>query len=84
MRAMRVLVEFHGVHRAITRVNELEVSIDSDSRVSDLLARVEDAFPGLHLGGGDIMISINDRVSSLDRSLRPRDRVSFLPHIGGG
>jgi len=84
LRSMRVSVEFHGVHRAITRVNKTRVSLSSNARVRDLLQHIQQTYPGLHLCQNDIMISINNRVSGLNHTLNPEDRISFLPHIGGG
>lgn len=81
---MKVLVQFHGVHRAITRVNEVRFALASNARVSDLFKRIERTYPDLQLSQDDIMVSINDRVSTMNHSLNPEDKISFLPHIGGG
>lgn len=81
---MKVLVQFHGVHRAITRVNEIRFALPSNARVSDLIKRIERTYPDLQLSQDDIMVSINDQVSTMNHSLNPEDKISFLPHIGGG
>lgn len=81
---MRVSVQFHGVHRAITRVNEVRFALASNARVSDLFKRIERTYPDLQLSQDDIMVSINDQVSTMNHSLNPEDKISFLPHIGGG
>ena len=81
---MVVSVQFHGVHRAITRVNEVRFALASNARVSDLVKRIERTYPDLQLSRDDIMVSINDQVSTMNHSLNPEDKISFLPHIGGG
>ena len=81
---MKVSVQFHGVHRAITRVNEIRFALASNARVSDLFSHIQSTYPDLQLSKDDIIVSINDQVSSINHSLNPEDKISFLPHIGGG
>ena len=81
---MKVSVQFHGVHRAIARVNEIRLSLSSNARVSDLFKHIQCTYPDLQLSQDDIMVSINDQVSTMNPSLNPEDKISFLPHIGGG
>ena len=81
---MKVSVQFHGVHRAITRVNEIRFALASNARVSDLFRHIQRTYPDLQLSQDDIMVSINDQVSTMNHSLNPEDKISFLPHIGGG
>ena len=81
---MKVSVQFHGVHRAITQVNEIRLALASNARVSDLFTYIERTYPDLQLSQDDIMVSINDQVSTINHSLNPEDKISFLPHIGGG
>ena len=81
---MVVSVQFCGFQRAITRTEELEVSLLDNSRVDDLFLHVKRCYPDLPLSRRDVTVSVNDKVSALDRLLKPADRISFLPHIGGG
>ena len=81
---MVVSVQFHGVHRAITRINETEVFLSSAARVSDLVKHVKCAYPDLHISQDDFVVSINDQISTVDHPLHSDDKVAFLPHIGGG
>jgi len=81
---MVVSVQFHGVHRAITRVNEIRLSLSSNARISDLFKRIERSYPDLQLSQEDITVSINDQVSTVNQPLNPEDKITFLPHIGGG
>ncbi len=81
---MVVSVQFHGVHRAITRVNEVRFALASNARVSDLFKRIQRIYPNLQLSQDDIMVSINDQLSTMNQPLNSEDKISFLPHIGGG
>jgi molybdopterin converting factor small subunit len=81
---MVVSVQFHGVHRAVTRINEVEIFLRSDARVSDLVRHIKRTYPDLHLSQDDVAVSINDRVSTVNHPLHSDDTVAFLPHIGGG
>ena len=81
---MVVSVQFHGVHRAITRINEIRLSLAPNARVSDLFKHIQRTYPDLQLSQDDIMVSINDQVSTMNHSLNSEDKISFLPHIGGG
>ncbi|MBC8176034.1 MAG: MoaD/ThiS family protein [Desulfobacteraceae bacterium] len=81
---MRVSVQFHGVHRAITRVNEIRLALASNARVSDLFKHIQCTYPDLQLSQDDIMVSINDQLSTMNHPLNSEDKISFLPHIGGG
>ena len=81
---MFVSVQFHGVHRAITRNNEVAFSVSAGARVSDLVVHIQRTYPNLHLSQDDFVVSINDQISSVDHPLHSDDTVAFLPHIGGG
>ena len=81
---MVISVNFHGVQRAVTRTGEMEISLSDGNRVDNVLAAVRERFPKLPLQGEDLLITVNDKVSTLDQLLKERDKVSLLPHIGGG
>ena len=81
---MVVSVQFYGVQRAMTRVNEIQLSLSGGAQVSDLFKQIKRSYPDLLLSKDDIMVSINDQMSTMDHTLSPCDRVTFLPHIGGG
>jgi molybdopterin converting factor small subunit len=53
-------------------------------RVTDVLKTVQERYPDLALSGESFLITVNDRVARMDQILNAKDRISFLPHIGGG
>ncbi|MBC8418509.1 MAG: MoaD/ThiS family protein [Desulfobacteraceae bacterium] len=81
---MVVSAQFCGVQRAIIRVNEIQFSLSGGSRVSDLFKQIKRSYPDLPLSKDDITVSINDQMSNMNHTLSPNDKVTFLPHIGGG
>jgi len=81
---MSVAVQFYGVQKALTKTHELRVPIQKGRKVRDVLNYLSECYPDLVIREDDVVITVNNRISSMDRTLKPDDRVSFLPHIGGG
>jgi molybdopterin converting factor small subunit len=81
---MTVAINFHGFQRAVTKKNHVNMNISDKTRVHDALEYVNKLFPELPLNGEMVLITINEKLASLDSALRPDDSISFLPHIGGG
>jgi molybdopterin converting factor small subunit len=79
-----ISVNFHGRQRMVTRTGKLEISLSTGTRVDQVLKTVQERFPKLSLQGEDLLITVNDKVSDMDQTLKERDNVSLLPHIGGG
>ena len=50
----------------------------------DVLEAIQERFPKLPLQREELLITINDKVSTKDQLLKESDKVSLLPHIGGG
>ena len=84
MKAMVVSVQFHGAQRAATQSKEIQVPLSRDRRVSDVLLYIKNCYPGLELNGNDFLVTVNNRVSTMNHLLNPDDKITFLPHIGGG
>ncbi len=81
---MVVSIEFFGTQRAITQTPRMDMPITENTRVNDVLECVRHQYPTLHLDEEMILITVNQEIASLDRSLRDNDTVSFLPFISGG
>ncbi len=81
---MVVSVDFCGRQRTLTRKGRIDVPLVQKTRVRDVLAHVKNLFPELALSTKSILATVNHEVTDLDRVLRANDKVSFLPHIGGG
>lgn len=81
---MVISVNFHGVQRMVTQTHEMQMSLSDGTRVDHVLEAVQERFPKLPLQREALLITVNDKVSTADQMLKERDKVSLLPHIGGG
>lgn len=81
---MVISVNFHGIQRMVTETDEMQISFLKGTRVDHVLEAVRERFPKLPLQKEDLLITVNDQISTVDHILKERDKVSLLPHIGGG
>lgn len=81
---MVISINFHGQQRLVTRRGEMQISLSKGTRVDHVLEAVQERFPKLPLQKEDLIITVNDQVSTADHMLKESDKVSLLPHIGGG
>ncbi|MBW2708300.1 MAG: MoaD/ThiS family protein [Deltaproteobacteria bacterium] len=81
---MVISVNFHGFQRMVTQTREVQIALANGTRVDHVLDAVQERFPKLPLQREDLIITVNDKVSTMDQLLKERDTVSLLPHIGGG
>jgi len=81
---MVISIKFHGMQRAVTNTDSIDMTITKKTTVNDALEYVRQLYPGLHLEEGTIIVAVNLEIASLDRVLRDNDTVSFLPNIAGG
>ena len=81
---MFISVQFHGIQRAVTQTNGIRVPILRDGLVRDVFSYVRDAYPDLSLNEKEVLVSVNNKVKTMDHTLNPDDKITFLPHIGGG
>jgi len=81
---MVVSVSFFGLQRQLARTDKIQVSLMDKKNVGDVLRFVLESYPDLPLNEENVLVTVNDRVVPLDRNLRADDKISFIPHIGGG
>jgi molybdopterin converting factor small subunit len=81
---MTVSVSFMGLQRTLADTDTIQVTLEEGKRVSDVLDYVRCAYPELPFPDGALLIVVNDRVAPLKKTLRSKDRVTFLPALGGG
>jgi molybdopterin converting factor small subunit len=81
---MVVSIKFHGMQRVVTNTDSIDMPITGKTRVNDALEYVRQQYPGLHLEEEMVLVAVNLEIASLDRILRDKDTVSFLPNIAGG
>lgn len=81
---MVVSIKFLGMQRIVTNTDSVDMVITENTRVNDALQYVRQQYPALPLEDGMVLVTVNLEAASLDRILRDKDTVSFLPIIAGG
>ena len=81
---MTVSIKFLGMQRVLTNTDSIDMPITNKTRVNDALEYVRRQYPALPLEEGMVLATINHEAASLDRILRDKDTISFLPLIAGG
>ena len=81
---MVVTVQFFGVQRTLTKTREIQVTLAENARVSDVFVHIRVSYPDMLLNEEGVLITVNNKVSTMNRVLNPNDKIAFLPHVGGG
>ena len=81
---MTVSVNFCGLQRKLTRTEEMKIPLNNKTRVGDVLHYIKECYPGLPLNEDVVLVMVNNQVTSMDQILKTDDKISFIPHIGGG
>ena len=81
---MVISVDFNGSQRGVTRTRNIDVHLQKGERVDDVLAYVKDLYPDLFVSENSCLVIVNNQVTTKDRILEANDRISIIPHIGGG
>jgi molybdopterin converting factor small subunit len=79
-----VSVTFLGLQRAKAQTDQIQVPLPKETRVADLLAYIKECYPNLPFPDEGILVAVNNKLSSMERVLKNKDNVTFLPAIGGG
>ena len=81
---MEVSIEFLGMQREVTKTYSITMPIKEKTKVNDALEYVRQQYPDLPLDEERILITVNQKIASLDSVLSANDTISFLPFISGG
>ena len=76
---MVVSIKFLGMQRVVTNTDSIDMPITGKTRVNDAFEYVRQQYPALNLEEGMALVTVNLEVAPLDRILRDKDTVSFLP-----
>ena len=69
----------------MTKTDQIKIPLSNRIRVvADLFGYINDKYPELSLSEETMLVTVNDHVLPLDHELKKNDKVSFMPHIGGG
>lgn len=81
---MVISVDFNGSQREVTRTRKIEIQLVKGNRVHDVLSHVKDLYPDLSLQEHSYLVTVNNQVTNREQILKANDRISLIPHIGGG
>ncbi|MBW2207939.1 MAG: MoaD/ThiS family protein [Deltaproteobacteria bacterium] len=81
---MVISVDFNGSQREVTRTRKIEIQLKKGKRVNDVLSHVKDLYPELSLPEDTYLVTVNNQVTGKEQILKANDRISLIPHIGGG
>jgi len=81
---MKVSVSFYGIQRTVTSTNQIQIPLSRGARVTEVLSYLKECYPELPLSEDTVMITVNNQISSSHQILNAGDRISFIPHLGGG
>jgi molybdopterin converting factor small subunit len=81
---MMVSIKFLGMQRLLTNTDSIDMPITDKTKVNDALEYVRQQYPSLPLEEGMVLVTVNLEIATLDRILRDKDTISFLPLIAGG
>ena len=84
VRKMEVSIEFLGMQRVVTKTYSITMPIKEKTKVNDALEYVRQQYPELPLDKEGVLVTVNQKIASLDSVLRANDTISFLPFISGG
>ena len=79
-----VSIKFLGMQRLLTNTDSIDMPITDKTMVNDALEYVRQQYPDLPLEEGMVIVTVNLEIATLDRILRDKDTISFLPLIAGG
>lgn len=63
--------------------SELDVDVPPDSRVSDVLSRIQQLAAGKRVPDKPL-VAVNQRYAQLDQPVRESDEVAIIPPVAGG
>ncbi|MGD8255442.1 MAG: MoaD/ThiS family protein [Syntrophobacterales bacterium] len=81
---MYVSVTFLGLQRAKAQSDQIQIRFSKKISVADVLAYIKKNHPELPFPEDAILVAVNNKLSSMERTLKNKDNVTFLPFLGGG
>ena len=81
---MVVSVEFFGAQRALTKTAKVQVPLAENGQVRDVFTYLTGYYPDLTLSEEAVVVTVNNKTSTMNHALKPADKIVFLPHVGGG
>jgi molybdopterin converting factor small subunit len=81
---MYVSVTFLGLQRAKAQSDQIQIRFSKKTCVADVLAYIKKHHPELPFPEDDILVAVNNKISSMERIIKNKDNFTILPFLGGG
>lgn len=81
---MQVTVHFYSYFKDITGCSQIQEEVPTGATISDLLAKVFQAFPQLEPMQKSMLIAVGVEYQNRTYKLKDRDEVSLFPPVQGG
>jgi molybdopterin converting factor small subunit len=81
---MYISVTFLGLQRAKAQSDQIQIRFPQKTRVADVWAYIKKNHPELPFPEDAMLVAVNNKVSSMEKMLKNKDNVTFLPFLGGG
>ncbi|GAB4015817.1 MoaD/ThiS family protein [Spirosoma sp. KCTC 42546] len=78
-----VSVLLFGITRDLTGQSTVSITLDDDSRVSDMLSKLHQQFPAL-AGIRSLLVAVNGEYAEADQLLNRNDEIALIPPVSGG
>jgi molybdopterin synthase catalytic subunit len=81
---IEVRIRFFAGHRDIVGQTETVLTLEPDTTLGDLWARLVCDYPALERYSGHLLYAVNQDFSEPDTILRDGDEAAFIPPVSGG
>lgn len=81
---MRIRVLFFAAVRDLTGVESASFEVDCETRVKDLLSKIEAKYPKTQGIWRAVRVAVNEEFASLQTILRKGDTLAIIPPVAGG
>lgn len=81
---MKIKIKFFASIREIVGKNEIEIEINSNTKVGDVIENLKLQFPKLKKVESTTIIVLNHNIANLDKEVKEGDVLALFPPVSGG
>lgn len=81
---MKITARFFASYRERTGKRSIDVTLDRNATVGDLVAHINEKFPGFTPNPGRVVVAVNEEYVSHSHRLKDGDEAAFIPPVSGG
>ncbi len=81
---MDVLLELNGSQRSILKKDKIKIRLRGGRQVKDLISYIQSSMPNIFPRYAGYTVFVNNLPAPFEQELKDNDKISFIPHLGGG